>query len=59
MDTKSEQLSDLPLDPFADIGARIFIHNEGQFPQMIGGGILAPPGMRMYAGMERKEVSFV
>uniref|UniRef100_A0AC35GSI0 Uncharacterized protein n=1 Tax=Panagrolaimus sp. PS1159 TaxID=55785 RepID=A0AC35GSI0_9BILA len=60
VDTKSDRLFEhLSIDPFADIGIRIFIHNETQFPQMIGGGILAPPGMRMYAGMEKKELKLL
>uniref|UniRef100_A0AC34FDD0 Uncharacterized protein n=1 Tax=Panagrolaimus sp. ES5 TaxID=591445 RepID=A0AC34FDD0_9BILA len=61
VDTKSDQIFEeqLSLDPFADIGIRIFIHNETQFPQMIGGGILAPPGMRMYAGMEKRELKLL
>uniref|UniRef100_A0A914Y5C8 Uncharacterized protein n=1 Tax=Panagrolaimus superbus TaxID=310955 RepID=A0A914Y5C8_9BILA len=61
VDTKSDQIfnQQLSLDPFADIGIRIFIHNETQYPQMIGGGILAPPGMRMYAGMEKRELKLL
>uniref|UniRef100_A0AC34QMT6 Uncharacterized protein n=1 Tax=Panagrolaimus sp. JU765 TaxID=591449 RepID=A0AC34QMT6_9BILA len=59
MDSNAQIASELPLDPFAGIGAKVYVHEGGEVPQIKSSGISVPPGMRLYVGLDVQKVSLL
>ncbi|KAE9547814.1 hypothetical protein FO519_008973 [Halicephalobus sp. NKZ332] len=59
MDSNSKFASRLPLDPFVGVGARVYLHEEDEIPQIKSNGISVPPGMTLYGGMSVQQISLL